>query len=128
MLLYENPRADVVDSRRRRRAGRRRSVGSGPALCAGQRRFDPSRRHRRRIGGSLGDALFDAILAAPHGLTFTVDDYDETIRRLETPDKRVSLASPALLDELDTLSAPLSPATLAASIDYPFVLARLERV
>lgn len=77
---------------------------------------------------SLGDALFDAILAAPHGLTFTVDDYDETIRRLETPDKRVSLAIPALLERLDRLSAPSSPAALAASIDYPFVLARLERV
>ena len=76
---------------------------------------------------SLGDALFDAILAAPHGLTFTVDDYDETIRRLETPDKKVSLHIPALLDELDTLSAPSSPATLAASIDYPFVLAAGER-
>ena len=76
---------------------------------------------------SLGDALFDAILAAPHGLTFTVDDYDETIRRLETPDKKVSLAIPALLDEFDTLSAPSSPATLAASIDFSFVLAAGER-
>ena len=39
----------------------------------------------------------------PHGLTFTIDDYDETMRRLETPDKKVSLAIPRLLEELDTL-------------------------
>ncbi len=55
-------------------------------------------------GGNLGDALFDAILASPHGLTFTVDDYDETMRRLETSDKKISLAVPVLLDELDMLA------------------------
>ena len=77
-------------------------------------------------GESLGDALFDAILAAPHGLTFTVDDYDESIRRLETPDKKVSLAIPALLAELDTLSAAAIPG-LGNSADFPFVLAAGER-
>ncbi len=73
---------------------------------------------------SLGDALFDAILASPHGLTFTIDEYEETMRRLETPDKKVSLAIPRLLEELDTL-----PATAAVndSGDYPFVLAAGER-
>ena len=75
---------------------------------------------------SLGDALFDAILASPHGLTFTVDDYDETMRRLETPNKQVLLAIPALLDELDTLPAASADAR-AATTDYPFVLAAGER-
>ena len=74
-------------------------------------------------GVNLGDALFDAILAAPHGLTFTIDDYDETMRRLETSDKKVSLAIPALLAELDTLPATESP----IGGDYPFVLAAGER-
>ena len=59
-------------------------------------------------------------------MTFTVDDYDETMRRLETPDKKVSLAIPALLDELDTLSAASADAR-AATTDYPFVLAAGER-
>jgi anaerobic selenocysteine-containing dehydrogenase len=72
---------------------------------------------------SLGDALFDAILAAPNGLTFTVDDYDETMRRLQTSDKKVSLAIPVLLQEFDTL-ADQSPAT---TDEYPFVLAAGER-
>ena len=72
---------------------------------------------------NLGDALFDAILAAPHGLTFTIDEYDETFRRLETSDKKVSLAIPALLAELDTL--PTSESLTGG--DYPFVLAAGER-
>ncbi len=74
-------------------------------------------------GLSLGDALFDAILAAPHGLTFTIDEYEETMRRLETPDKKVSLAIPRLLEELDTLARATPP----SSGDYPFVLAAGER-
>ena len=72
---------------------------------------------------SLGDALFDAILAAPNGLTFTIDDYDETMRRLQTSDKKVSLAIPALLQELDTLASQAP----AANDEYPFVLAAGER-
>jgi anaerobic selenocysteine-containing dehydrogenase len=72
---------------------------------------------------NLGDALFDAILASPHGLTFTIDEYEETMHRLETPDKKVSLAIPQLLEELDTLAA----ATPMDSGDYPFVLAAGER-
>ncbi len=74
-------------------------------------------------GTSLGDALFDAILAAPHGLTFTIDDYDETMRRLETSDKKVSLAIPSLLEEFDTLATTSPP----AGNEYPFVLAAGER-
>jgi anaerobic selenocysteine-containing dehydrogenase len=72
---------------------------------------------------NLGDALFDAILASPHGLTFTIDEYDETMRRLETDDKKVSLAIPRLLEELDTLAG----GTLVNGGEYPFVLAAGER-
>jgi formate dehydrogenase len=74
-------------------------------------------------GDNLGDALFDAVLASPHGLTFTVDDYDETMRRLETPDKKISLAIPVLLAELDTLA----DASDERHDEYPFVLAAGER-
>jgi anaerobic selenocysteine-containing dehydrogenase len=72
---------------------------------------------------SLGEALFDAILAAPHGLTFTIDEYEETMRRLQTSDKKVSLAIPRLLEELDTLATT----TRLAGGEYPFVLAAGER-
>ncbi len=72
---------------------------------------------------SLGEALFEAILAAPHGLTFTIDDYDETMRRIETPDGKVSLSIPPLLAEL----AALSDAPAAGDADYPLVLSAGER-
>ncbi|MEP7112706.1 MAG: molybdopterin-dependent oxidoreductase [Ilumatobacteraceae bacterium] len=72
---------------------------------------------------NLGDALFDAILAAPSGLTFTIDDYEETMRRLETSDKKISLAIPTLLDEFDTLPTDKQH----VDRDYPFVLAAGER-
>jgi anaerobic selenocysteine-containing dehydrogenase len=76
-------------------------------------------------GPALGEALFDAILASPSGITFTVDDYDETMRRVETPDGRVSLAVPMLLAEFDGLADEPSP--LAADPGYPFVLSAGER-
>ena len=72
----------------------------------------------------LGEALFEAILASPHGLTFTVDDYDETMRRLETPDQKVSLAIPALLAELAGLSSEQSS---PSDGEFPLVLSAGER-
>lgn len=74
-------------------------------------------------GTPLGDALFDAILDAPHGLTFTVDDHDETMRRIETPDGKVSLVIPELLAEFDTLSL----GTVAPADEFPLVLSAGER-
>jgi len=75
------------------------------------------------LGGPLGDALFDAILASPHGVTFTVDEYDETWRRVETSDQKVSLVIPELLAEFDQLS---SGAT-ATDHEFPLVLSAGER-
>jgi anaerobic selenocysteine-containing dehydrogenase len=73
---------------------------------------------------SLGDALFDAILASPHGLTFTVDDYDETMRRVETSDNKVDLVIDILLDEFDALALGRPPEW---SDEFPFVLSAGER-
>jgi anaerobic selenocysteine-containing dehydrogenase len=57
-------------------------------------------------------------------VVFSVDDYDETWKRIETPDGRIRLAIPELLGELQTLrdedSAQRDPA-------FPFVLAAGER-
>jgi hypothetical protein len=77
-------------------------------------------------GGSLGDGLFDALLASPSGVTFSVDDYDETMRRLATVDGRVDLVIPALLEEFDGLateSAHVVP-TASTSDAFPLVLCR----
>lgn len=75
-------------------------------------------------GLALGEALFDAILASPSGVVFTVDPYEETLRRLETDDQRVQLVIPELLEELDTL-VDTAPGT--GSSEYPFVLSAGER-
>jgi formate dehydrogenase len=58
-------------------------------------------------------------------VTFTVDDYDETLRRLQTPDGKVSLMIPELLAELDTLAD--EPLEHPAAAEFPFVLAAGER-
>jgi anaerobic selenocysteine-containing dehydrogenase len=50
-----------------------------------------------------GEALFDAMLRERSGLVFSVDDYPETWRRLETEGGRVELAVPELLEELEQL-------------------------
>jgi anaerobic selenocysteine-containing dehydrogenase len=72
---------------------------------------------------ALGEALFEAILSRRSGVTFTVDEYEETWRRLATPDGRVNLAVPELLDELGRLrDEPPAPPT-----DFPFVLTAGER-
>lgn len=75
-------------------------------------------------GLELGEQLFDAILNSPSGVVFTVDDYDETWRRLETADKKLHLVVPELLRELEALAAEDPEARDPA---FPFVLAAGER-
>src|SRR5262245_34878344 len=55
-------------------------------------------------GPALGEALFEAILGRRSGVTFTVDEYEDTWRRLCTPDGRINLSVPELLTELGTLA------------------------
>jgi anaerobic selenocysteine-containing dehydrogenase len=74
-------------------------------------------------GPMLGLALFEAILASPSGLVFTVDDYSATLERLETPDRRVHLAIPELLEEL----AALDPHAVEPFADFPLILSAGER-
>jgi anaerobic selenocysteine-containing dehydrogenase len=73
-------------------------------------------------GLELGEALFEAILASPSGVTFTVDDYDDSWRRVGTEDGRFHLVIPELLDELATLAEGLP-----SDAEYPFVLSAGER-
>ena len=75
-------------------------------------------------GAALGNALFDAMLTQRSGVVFSVDDYDETWKRVATPDGRVSLAIPDLLAELAGLRHEL-PATRDPA--FPFVLSAGER-
>ena len=72
----------------------------------------------------VADALFDAMLAAPSGLVFSVDDWDESMRRIATPNGRIQLALPEFFDELRGLQLEPPPQPPA---DFPFVLSAGER-
>jgi len=74
-------------------------------------------------GPELGEALFEAIYTRRSGITFTVDEYEETWRRMETPDRRVNLEIPELLEEL----AGLGSAAAVTTAEFPFVLSAGER-
>ena len=78
----------------------------------------------QRAGYADGDALFDAILASRSGLIFSVDAYEETWARLVTPDRRVNLAIPELLEELTTLT---SEPRAEPDQEFPLVLSAGER-
>ncbi len=75
-------------------------------------------------GLALGDALFDAVLAGRSGVVFSVDDYEETWRRVAYPDGRVNLAVDELLPELRSLREEPRAGREPA---FPFVLAAGER-
>jgi anaerobic selenocysteine-containing dehydrogenase len=93
-------------------------------LCAMS--FGPSLRRAGFSGEGpmLGEQLFDAMLEKPSGFTFTIDPYEETWSRMDTPDKKVSLVIPDLLRELEGLATePEGPRDAA----FPFVLAAGER-
>jgi anaerobic selenocysteine-containing dehydrogenase len=74
-------------------------------------------------GTALGNALFDAIFNSRDGVTFTVDEYEETWRRINTPDHRVQLDIPELIAELKSL-ADEKP---ESNPQFPFVLSAGER-
>ena len=82
---------------------------------------------RSGFGGSpleAGQALFDAILASPSGVVFSVDDWDEVLGRIATPDGKIHLGLPDLLAELGKLrDEPAAP----HDGDFPFVLSAGER-
>ena len=78
----------------------------------------------RGEGPELGERLFEAILTRRSGVTFTVDEYEETWRRLATPDGKIRLDVPEMLEEFATIAAEQLPAADGA---FPFVLSAGER-
>jgi anaerobic selenocysteine-containing dehydrogenase len=74
-------------------------------------------------GVMAGEQLFEAILSSRSGVVITDDEYDESWRRVRTPDGLVHLTIPELLEELNGLAAePAGP-----DPDWPFVLSAGER-
>jgi anaerobic selenocysteine-containing dehydrogenase len=74
-------------------------------------------------GLALGEALFDAILESPHGVSFTVDSWDDVWPRLRTESGRIMVDIPELVAELDSLAGEPDLTTA----DYPLLLSAGER-
>jgi anaerobic selenocysteine-containing dehydrogenase len=70
------------------------------------------------------EKLFDAILQNPSGVVFAVDEHESGWRRVKTPNGKIQVSIPELLDELATLRET-SPG--AGDPDFPFVLSAGER-
>ena len=96
-------------------------------LCqiAAQRQLESL--HRAGFAGpapEAADALFDALLASKSGVVFSIDDWEESFARVETPNRRIQLAVPELYDELGALASEPAPGSDA---EFPFVLSAGER-
>jgi anaerobic selenocysteine-containing dehydrogenase len=78
----------------------------------------------RRAGHADGDALFDAILNSPSGVTFTVHNYEDDFALISHADHKIALEIPEMLDDLRALTA--APPRLTTS-EFPIVLSVGER-
>jgi anaerobic selenocysteine-containing dehydrogenase len=74
--------------------------------------------------GEAADALFDALLASKSAVVFAIDEWDEVLGRVGTPNGRIQLAIDELFEELDGLATEAPP---AADADFPFMLSAGER-
>src|SRR6202012_1518858 len=59
----------------------------------------------RRAGYADGNALFDAILDNPSGITFTVHNYEDDFALISHDDHKIALEIPEMLDDLGSLTA-----------------------
>lgn len=78
----------------------------------------------RRAGYSDGNALFDAILDSPSGITFTAHEYGDDFALIAHPDHKIALLIPELLDDIRALEDARPGLTTA---DFPIVLSAGER-
>ena len=87
----------------------------------------PASLERAGFGGTPMEAaqsLFDAIVSSPSGVVFSVDGWEEVLGRIATPDGKIHLALPDLLEELQRLR-DVGPSPVDPS--FPFVLSAGER-
>ncbi len=78
----------------------------------------------RRAGHADGNALFDAILDNPSGVTFTRHEYEDDFALIGHADHKIALEIPEMLDELRALAA--TPPKLTTP-EFPIVLSVGER-
>jgi anaerobic selenocysteine-containing dehydrogenase len=72
---------------------------------------------------AMGEALFEAIIASPSGVVFTLDEPEVAWNRLGTDDGRIHLAIEEMLAALDELISAPPP----GDVEFPFVLTAGER-
>ncbi|HTY32216.1 molybdopterin-dependent oxidoreductase [Mycobacterium sp.] len=78
----------------------------------------------RRAGHADGDALFDAILDNPSGVTFTRHEYEDDFALIGHADHKIALEIPEMLRELAALAATAPQLTTP---EFPIVLSVGER-
>jgi len=74
-------------------------------------------------GLALGEALFDAILAGHHGITFSIDEWADVSPRVQTEDGLIHVHIAEMVDELRALADEPE----FTSADFPLVLSAGER-
>jgi anaerobic selenocysteine-containing dehydrogenase len=92
--------------------------------CAVQNRPSLERAGFEGEGTDLGEALFDAILTSPSGVTFSTDDHADSWSRVRTPGGLLSLHIDVLVDELAALATSDRPGD---DPEFPLVLTAGER-
>jgi anaerobic selenocysteine-containing dehydrogenase len=97
-----------------------------PAQMCAMKHADSLRRagFEGEDAGELGQALFDAILDSKSAVIFSLDEADESFRRIEAAEGKIQLAIPELLEELRGLGDEEPPGT---NPDFPFLLSAGER-
>jgi anaerobic selenocysteine-containing dehydrogenase len=92
--------------------------------CAMQSRPSLERAGFTGDGTDLGEALFDAILDSPSGVTFSVDDHADSWQRVRTPGGLLNLHVEAMVEALAGLATSDPP---GADPEFPLVLTAGER-
>jgi len=77
-------------------------------------------------GLDLGDALFDGILSGASGVVFSVDDWEESWKRVGSENGRIQLVVEELFEELGGLAEDVA-VTSGRDPAWPFVLSAGER-
>ena len=78
----------------------------------------------RRAGYHDGNALFDAILNSPSGVTFTVHNYEDDFALISHADHKIALEIPEMVDDIRSLTAAAPQLTTP---ELPIVLSVGER-
>ena len=75
-------------------------------------------------GTELGEALFDAIVDSPSGVTFSIDEYEDSWARVRTPGGLFNLDIEPMLEALAALATTAPP---GSDPEFPLVLSAGER-